>query len=217
MFIYILFTLLYIENTDKSDGDNVKIGIERTKKDQKLSINAAELKSKQSVRATFKLHEKTISLLKLSARHLKIKQKTLLDQLLEDESVLELLAEDAMTYSRDENECQFKTFVLGKMSLETLDDICSRHGVPRNFIVELSVTRLASYIDSLAETHQKRRSLLKKIDSCKGQLDNLLEEASTLLQEEDSFLIKLETLTARMARQIQELSKTVKENSEFLY
>ena len=153
-------------------------GIESVTRDRNLKIDAAELRNKQSVRATFKLQEKTISLLKLSARHLRIKQKTLLDQLLEDETALGLLAENAATYNRDENDCQFKTFVLGKKALNTLDDICSRYGVPRNFIVELSVLRLAPYIDSMAKTHQRRRSLLKNLDGCIGQLDHLLEEES---------------------------------------
>ena len=192
-------------------------GAEGAKGGRKIKIDATELKSKQSVRATFKLQEKTISLLKLSARHLRIKQKTLLDQLLEDESTLELLAEDAATYSRDENDCRFKTFVLEKKALDTLGDICSRYEVPRNFIVELSVNRLASYIKSLEETHQKRRALLKKVEWCSGYLDHLLEEAGDILQEDDAFRIKLESLTTRMTRQAGEIKKTVKDKSEFIY
>ena len=195
----------------------MKKGAKGPKRDRELQLDAVELRSKQSVRTTFKLQEKTINLLKVSARHLGIKQKTLLDQLLEDEKALGLLAEDAATYSRDENDCRSKTFVLSKKALDKLEDVSSSYGVPRNFIAELSVSRLASYIDSLAETHQKRRSLLKKIDRCEGQFDHLLEQAGAILQEEDAFLIKVKSLTVRMKRQVDEIRKTVKDKSEFIY
>lgn len=185
--------------------------------DQELRIDAAELKNKQSVRTTFKLQERTINLIRVSARHLRIKQKTLLDQLLEDKTVLDLLAQDAATYSRNENACRFKTFVVSRRALGKLDEVCSRYQVPRNFIFELSAARLAAYVDSLAETHQARRSLLNKIDGYTGQFDQLLIEAGTLLQENDNFLLKLETLTERLNRQVDEIRKTVKDKSEFVY
>ena len=50
------------------------------KKARELQIDTGELKGKQSVRTTFKLPEKIINLLKVSAKHLNIKQKTLLQK-----------------------------------------------------------------------------------------------------------------------------------------
>ena len=56
---------------------------EKIEQDICLQIDADELKGRQSVRTTFKLPEKTINLLKISAKHLGIQQKTLLDQLID--------------------------------------------------------------------------------------------------------------------------------------
>lgn len=195
----------------------MKKGVKGAKWGRELQLDAVELGNKQSVRTTFKLRERTINLLKVSAKHLGIKQKTLLDQLLEDKKTLGILAEGAATYSRDENECRPKTFVLSKKALDTLEDVSNRCEVPRNFIAELSVSRLASYIDSLAETHQKRRSLLKEFDRCKGQFDHLSEKAGAMLLAEDAFLIKVKSLTTRMKRQVDEIRKTVKDKNEFIY
>ncbi len=192
-------------------------GAKGAKRERELQLDAVELENKQSVRTTFKLREKTINLLKVSAKHLGIKQKTLLDQLLENEKALGLLAEDGATYSRDENGCRSKTFVLSKKALDKLEAVSSSYRVPRNFIVELSVLRLTSYIDSLAETHQKRRSLLKEFDKCKGQFDHLSEKAGAMLLAEDDFLIKVKSFTKRMKRQVDEIRKTVKDKGEFIY
>lgn len=192
-------------------------GAKGSKRERELQLDAVELRNKQSVRTTFKLREKTINLLKVSAKLLGIKQKTLLDQLLEDERAVGLLAEDAATYYRNENDCRPKSFVLSKKALDKIENASSCYDVPRNFIVELSVSRLASHIDSLAETHQKRRSLLKEIDGCKGQFDHLFEKSGAMLQEGDAFLIQVESLTTRMKRQIDEIRKTVKDKSEFIY
>ena len=186
-------------------------------KAQELQLDTGELKAKQSVRTTFKLPEKTINLLKVSAKHLNIKQKTLLDQLLEDEKALKLLAEDAVSHYRNEDLCRPKTFVLSQKALDQIEEVSCRCEVPRDFLVELSVSRLASYIDSLAETHQKRRTLFKDVDLCREQLDELLAKASAELKTDDVFLLKVENLTKRTQKLVNEIKKTVKAQSEFIY
>ena len=187
------------------------------KREEELKLDTDELRAKQSVRTTFKLPEKTINLLKISAKHLSIKQKTLLDQLLEDEKALNLLAGDAATHSRDEDECRPKTFVLSQKALDQIEEVSTRYDVPRDFLVELSVSRLASYVDSLAETHDKRRLLFNDLDVYRAQIDKLFAKAKSELKEDDVFLVKVENLTKRTRKLIDELSKTVKNQKEFIY
>ncbi len=187
------------------------------RKEQELQLDTDELRAKQSVRTTFKLPEKTINLLKVSAKHLSIKQKTLLDQLLEDENALELLADDAITHARDENKCRPKTFVLSQKALDLIEKISYSYDIPRDFLVELSVSRLSSYIDSLARTHEKRRTLFEDLDLYRGHLDELFGKASAELKEDDVFLVKVENLTKRTQKLVNEISKTVKDKSEFIY
>lgn len=190
---------------------------EQKRKEQELKLDTEVLRAKQSVRTTFKLPEKTINLLKVSAKHLGIKQKTLLDQLLEDEKALELLADDAVIHSRNEKDCRPKTFVLSKKALERIEDVSRCHETPRDFLVELSVARLASYVDSLAETHDQRRSLMKELGLYKNHLEELSAKAHATLKEDDVFWVKLENLTKRTRKYIGEISKTVKDKSEFIY
>ena len=188
-----------------------------TSREQDLQLDTEKLRAKQSVRTTFKLREKTINLLKVSAKHLGIKQKTLLDQLLEDGKALELLTDDAVTHTRNENDCRPKTFVLSKNALDQVEDVSSRCTIPRDFLVEQSVSRLASYVDALAETHDKRRKVLNDLERYREHLEALSAEASAMLNEDDAFVVKMEDLTKRTRKYVEEIKKTVKENNEFIY
>ena len=190
---------------------------EQRRREQELQLNTEELRAKQSVRTTFKLPEKTINLLKVSAKHLGIKQKTLLDQLLEDDKALELLADDALTHSRHENSCRPKTFVLSKKALEQIEYVSSSYKVPRDFLVELSVARLASYVESLAKTHDIRRALLDDLDRYREQLEELSAKACAMLKKDDVFGVKVEALTQRTQKLVAEIRKTVKDKNEFIY
>ena len=182
-----------------------------------LQLDADELKSRQSVRTTFRLPEKTINLLKVSAKHLGIKQKTLLDQLIEDESILNLLADEAQTHSRKNNSVRPKTFVLSRNALDLLEAVSDRHDVGRDFLVELSIARLSSYIDSLSEKHDKRRSLLGEIEEYQRFSRQILDKAKITFEQEDPFLIKLERLDKTMQRTIEEIRDMVKDKNEFIY
>jgi hypothetical protein len=186
-------------------------------KDLELHLDPDELRAKQSVRTTFRLTEKTINLLKVAARQLGIKQKTVLDQLLENEKALNLLADDAITYSRNENKCRPKTLVLSQKALDLMEEISYRYDIPRDFLIELSVARLAPYINSLAETHAKRRTLMEELDQYSMHISDLLSKAGTVLQEDDVFKVKLGYLFDRTQRHVEEIRKTVKGKSEFAY
>lgn len=189
----------------------------RKQTEVELQLDPEELKAKQSVRTTFRLAEKTINLLKVAAKHLGIKQKTLLDQLLEDEKALAILAEDATAQSRAEHRCRPKTLVLSKKALDQIETAASRHEIPRDVLIELSVDRLASYIDALAQTHAKRRALMAELEHCQEQITEVLDRAGMMLPEDDAFRDKLKTLSEKTRKQVEEMRKTVKYKGEFAY
>jgi hypothetical protein len=182
-----------------------------------LQIDADELKGRQSVRTTFKLPEKTINLLKISAKHLGIQQKTLLDQLIEDETILNVLAKEAQTYCRNDHDCRPKTFVLSRKALDLIDVMLDRYDIARDILVDLSIARLTSYIESLSEKHDQKRSLLKEIDKYQQLLEELSSKAKTIFKQEDPFRMKLEILSQTTQKSVGEMKKMVKDKHDFIY
>ena len=191
--------------------------MEKIEKNISLQVDADEQKKRQSVRTTFKLPEKTINLLKISAKHLGIKQKTLLDQLIEDETILNILAKEAQTHCRNDDDCRPKTFVLSKKALDLIDVMLDRYDIARDILVELSISRLASYIESLSEKHDQRRLLLKEIDGYQQLLEESSRKAKGVLKQEDPFRMKLEELTQTTQKDIGEIRKFVKDKDDFIY
>jgi glycerol-3-phosphate O-acyltransferase len=190
---------------------------EKIEQNLSLEIDADELTGRQSVRTTFKLPEKTINLLKISAKHLGIQQKTLLDQLIEDETILNILAKEAQTHCRNDDDCRAKTFVLSKKALDLINDMLDRYDITRDILVDLSITRLASYIESLSEKHDQRRSMLREIEKYQQLLENLSGKAKAAFKQEDPFRMKLERLTQTTQKSIEEIRKIVKDKHDFIY
>jgi hypothetical protein len=190
---------------------------EKIEQNLSLEIDADELTGRQSVRTTFKLPEKTINLLKISAKHLGIQQKTLLDQLIEDETILNILAKEAQTHCRNDDDCRAKTFVLSKKALDLINVMLDRYDIARDVLVDLSITRLASYIESLSEKHDQRRLLLKEIDKYQQLLEELSRKAKATFKQEDAFRMKLERLTQTTKKNVEEIRKIVKDKNDFIY
>jgi hypothetical protein len=87
-------------------------------------LTSTSLKKKQSVRATFRLPDEIINLLSVVASQLGLKQKSLLDQLVEDKELLGRLVEKKIaTEDVERKEVRAKTFVVSRNSLHTLDNI----------------------------------------------------------------------------------------------
>lgn len=190
---------------------------EKMEKGISLQVDADELIKRQSVRTTFKLPEKTINLLKISAKHLGIKQKTLLDQLIEDETILNILAQEAQTYCRNDDDCRPKTFVLSRKALDLIDVMLDRYDIARDILVELSISRLSSYIESLSDKHDKRRLALKEIVKYQELLEDLLKKGNKTFELDDQFLARLERLAQATQRSVGEIRMMVKDRSDFIY
>ena len=178
----------------------------------KLSIphpSTAELRGRQSVRATFKLTEKAIETISVVAVHLGIKQKSLFDHLIEDTGSLHTIA-------RDVNKVQFKTldrvqktYVLSRRTLSVLDQISKHFAAPRDAIVEYSVQRLLPVIEREKERHRIRKKLLSEVnDYCRRGL-HLLEDAREQLGADDPFCEKLEAAVAACGLSVRDISDFV--------
>ena len=150
------------------------------------SISANGLKGAQSVRATFRLPDKTIKLLAVMARQLGLQQKSLFDQLMEDSQVLQQIAATAHSASTSKkNKKRQKTFVLSKKSLEILDHVARDQNIPRDILVEISIRRLLPVMNTEQEKHRKRKQLHKKVGKIQSQLVELSLKAKNDLGADD--------------------------------
>ena len=81
-----------------------------------LQQSAATLRGRQSVRATFKLSERSIDALSILVCQLGIKQKTLFDQVVDDSESLRLIAQEFEDFRRARNRVA-KTYVISRKTL----------------------------------------------------------------------------------------------------
>jgi hypothetical protein len=155
-------------------------------------ISSKKLKSRQSVRTTFKLPEETINLLGLMADQLGLKQKSLLDQLLEDTDLIEELIEETNT-CRDEDVTRLpKTYVLSKNSLQSINKLAQNSNVSRDAIIEISIRRLTPLIETERAKHLDRKKIVYKMKKQLIQQESLRNEAFALLGKDDELLLMLD-------------------------
>jgi hypothetical protein len=186
--------------------------------DPKLNqLNARLLRGKQSVRATFRLPDQMIDLLKVAAVHLGVKQKSLIDQLVEDQDILDQIAREDQLPEHQQIQRRQKTFVLSRKALATLDAVSEAYGISRDVLVERSIQRLVPFVDGEQEKHRKRRRLIKEVEVYLKQGKKLLNEADKLLDREDTFRGKLEKMVSHTERNVEDLRKFVKEKKTLLY
>jgi hypothetical protein len=172
-------------------------------------ISARELRGKQSVRATFKLPDETIDLLKTAAEHLGVKQKSLLDQLVEDREVLSKVAEGGRRTLKSETTRRQKTFVLSRRALAMLDEIAARHGIARDRLLECSVQRLIPFVQAEKEKQKNRTELFVDITAFLDKGHRLLRRTESLLDKDDRFRLKIEKLVGHVERTIGEMEALI--------
>ena len=157
-----------------------------------MELSFDELKGKQSVRATFRLPKEVIDLLTLIASQLGIKQKSLIDQLVEDIGVLGQLAGEVQRYASPQRERQQKTFVISRSSLLSLDAIAQQQHVPRDLLVEFSIKRLLPVMATEQKKHERRKVLLREMRNYLEQGRALLRNAEELIGKDDEFYALLD-------------------------
>lgn len=182
-----------------------------------LQLSATQLKGKQSVRATFRLSDQMIDLLKVAANHLEVQQKSLIDELVQNRETLERVANDAQEILQESGKRRQKTFVLSRNALALLDDISNKNDLSRDQLVELCISRLIPFVDAEQEKHKQRRLLIKEVNQFLENGKTLLEKADSLLGTDDRFRVKLEKIVSYTERNIAELREYVKEKQTLLY
>ena len=182
-----------------------------------FELNAEQLKGKQSVRATFRLSDQMIDLLKVASTHLGVKQKSLIDELVQNRDTLDRVAHEAQDLKQETVVRRQKTFVLSRNALDLLDGISDKHNLSRDYLVELCISRLIPFVHSEQEKHNQRRALIKEIEQYSADGRKLLKKADKILGQNDRFRAKLEQIVNYTEQNVSELRKFVKEKKTLLY
>lgn len=149
------------------------------------NISFDELRMKQSVRTTFRLPKEIINLLGLIASQLGIKQKSLLDQLIEDASMLHELGKEVKQAANDLEDRQAKTFVISRSTLQSINRMAKKEKVPRDILVEISIKRLLPIIETELEKHLKRKKIIKEMKGLMKIGQTLLTQTKEVVGEND--------------------------------
>jgi len=155
--------------------------------------SSADLRGRQSVRATFKLSERAIDAMSIVAVHLGIKQKSLFDHLIEDMQSLKLIAREVESERFGALNRVQKTFVISRKTLSNLDETSKRFNAPRDALVEYSIQRLMPVITRERERHRKRKEILRDMNEHLENGLEILKKSRSLLGEEDPVSVKLES------------------------
>ena len=155
--------------------------------------SSADLRGRQSVRATFKLSEKAIDAMSIVAMHLGIKQKSLFDHLIEDMQSLKLIAREVESERFSALNRVQKTFVISRKTLANLDETSRQFNAPRDALVEYSIQRLMPVIARERQRHRKRKEILADMNAHLANGLEILQKSRTLLGEEDPVSVKLES------------------------
>lgn len=145
----------------------------------------ADLRGKQSVRATFKLTEKAIEMISIVAAQLGIKQKSLFDHLIEDTHYLNSIAREIQLSEFIKQVRIQKTYVISRKTLCCLEDASKNFSAPRDALVEYSIQRLLPIIAEEREKHLNRKEILNEITEYLQQGDKILRKSREVLGEQD--------------------------------
>ncbi len=157
-----------------------------------LLPSSSDLRARQSVRATFKLSEKAISLMSIVSTHLGIKQKSLFDHLIDDVRSLNHIAGEIRPEVFDSLARVQKTYVISRKTLSCLGEISKRYDAPRDALVEYSIQRLLPIINEEKEKHRKRKAIFAEYAEHIRQGEKLLKKSREMLGEDDPVYAKLE-------------------------
>ncbi len=178
----------------------------------------ADLLGKKSVRATFKLRPAVIELFSILATQLGIKQKSLLEYLMEDMDALRTIAAMVTSPASDKEKRIQKTFVVNQKSLSALEEVAKKYSTSRNDLIEHSVRRLLHVFEKERERQVKREKALVKVGDHVNQGKMIVDEIKRLVGEEDTLFKSFEAAIASYAKVYAEMQKIVQKGkriSEF--
>jgi hypothetical protein len=176
--------------------------MKKNKKDNEMKAillpqpSSSDLRGKQSVRATFKLTEKSIHAINVVSVHLGIKQKSLFDHLIEDKKCLKIIAGEIKDEAYNKQNRIQKTYVLSRRTLSSLDQTAKSFNAPRDALVEYSIQRLIPVIAGEREKHRKRKLILDEMTKYLEHGEKILQNSEKLLGKNDPVYGKLESVIA---------------------
>jgi len=179
------------------------------KQKEKVSLTRAftsDLKSRQSVRATFRLTQGCIEAISIVANQMGIKQKSLFDHMVEDIESLKSLAHEVKEGKIQKQGRIQKTFVISRKSLSSLDEISNMFSASRDGLVEYSIQRLLPIISNERTKHEIRKEFLIKIKKHFQQGEKMLNDIRKQLGDDDPIINKFTVVVSSY--------ETVKENME---
>ncbi len=150
-----------------------------------VAPSLAELRGRQSVRATFKLSGKAIETISIAAAHMGIKQKSLFDHLIDDVESLALVAREIEFNRFLRLERVQKTFVLSRRTLCSLEAASKDFDTPRDALVEYSIARLLPIIEQERKKHEKRKAFLMDLEKYLGWGEDLTKRVEQSLGSDD--------------------------------
>ena len=155
-----------------------------------LQKSTANLRGRQSVRATFKLTERSIDALSILACQLGIKQKSLFDQLVDDSQALKLIAKEFDSFGRSRQRVA-KTYVISRNTLENLERVASRYNTPRDALVEFSIEKILPLIQQEKLKHEKRKFILQDLQRYFKEGAEMLNKTEAVLGEDDPLFVEM--------------------------
>lgn len=173
------------------------------------SASSADLKSKQSVRTTFRLSERTINAVSIVASHLGIRQKSLFDHLMEDMETLKTIANQVQDSGPLNQQRIQKTYVISRRSLASLEQIAREHHAPRDALVEFSVQRLLPLIKQEQEMFVKRKVIRKEYARYVAEGKKLLDKTKKFLGDDDPIAEELESSIAASENTLQKIESFI--------
>lgn len=147
--------------------------------------SSADIRGRQSVRATFKLSTRAIHAVSIVSVHLGIKQKSLFDLLFEDTQILNHIAKGISSDPAKGFQRVQKTYVLSRKTLNILEEIAHKSTATRDSLVEYTINRLESIITVEKEKHRIRKELIEDVENYVKQGKKMLRTALARLGEED--------------------------------
>jgi hypothetical protein len=181
----------------------------KTKPKEKVSLTrsfTSDLKSRQSVRASFRLTQGCIEAISIVANQMGIKQKSLFDHMAEDMESLKSIAQRIKQVKIDKKDRIQKTFVISRKSLASLDKISNMFDTSRDGLVEHSIQRLLPIISREQTKHKIRKEFLTKIKKHFQQGEKLLYDVRRQLGDDDPIINQIAIVISSY--------ETVKENME---
>jgi hypothetical protein len=177
--------------------------------DHLLDLTAEALQGKQSVRVTFRLPEEAIALLSRAANQLGVKQKSLFDQLIENQEILNRVADEGPRHDISHDERVQKTYVISRNSLIALKKIARQNDISRDLLVELSINRLRPVINAEHEKHKNWKNVHCKVDELLQHGRKVLTEAADIIGKDDQVYKKLEGLINSLEKGHQEINQLI--------